>query len=256
MLSTLYIKQKYENANIAVLPSDHIISDDNKFVDTLKIANDYLEKTCKDNIITIGINPNRPETGYGYIKCLEKRKNQQVIQVERFVEKPDFDRATEYVKNGNYLWNAGMFIFNINYMLKEFENKCPNTYNKLSKLPSINSTNYALKLKEVYNECESISIDYAIMEKSNEIKVIPSDFGWDDVGTWQSLERYLNKDLNDNICKGTSVEFVESSNCIVYGLNKKIILYDVNDLFVTEGEDVIVVTTKENMNKIKMLKKD
>lgn len=256
LLSCLYINQIFGDVNIAVLPSDHIINNEDEFLKTISIANDYITDKGVNNIVTIGINPSRPETGYGYIKTDGNKEIGKITNVEKFVEKPNFEKAVEYLRNGSYLWNAGMFIFNTKFMLTELEKNCHETYEMLSELPSIDSKQYMDELKKVYPNCESISIDYAVMEKSKSIKVIPSDFGWDDVGTWQSLERYLNKDNNNNICNGSNVEFWDSKNCVAYGLSKKIVLYDVNDLFVTEGQDVIVITKKENMNDVCTLRKN
>lgn len=255
LLSSLYIKNIYPDANIVVLPSDHIIANENKFIDTLKLANDYLNNTNSESIVTIGVTPNRPETGYGYIKCLNKTNLDNVVKVEKFVEKPDFDTAKQYLNDGNYLWNAGMFIFNVNYMLKELNKNLPSEYELLSSLPNISDDSYNKRLDEKYSKCTNISIDYAVMEKSDNIYTIPSDFGWDDVGTWQSLERYCDKDLNENIGRGSEIDFVNSTNCVVYGLNKKIILLNVDNLFVTEGEDVIIITKKESIDSVKNLNK-
>lgn len=254
LLSSLYIKKIYPNANIAVLPSDHIIANEDKFIETLDLANNYLNEG-NNGIVTIGITPNRPETGYGYIKCLNTNIDNKIVKVEKFVEKPDFNTAKQYLADGSYLWNAGMFIFNVNYMLEELKENLKNEYNLLESLPDINDPEYNTQLDNKYGKCTKISIDYAIMEKSNNIYTIPSDFGWDDVGTWQSLERYCDKDLNENIGRGSEIDFVNSTNCVVYGLNKKIILLNVDNLFVTEGEDVIIITKKDSIDSVKSLNK-
>ncbi len=252
LLASMYIKQIHHDVNIAVLPSDHIMNKEEEFCNILKDANEALNKNI-NGIITIGIKPNRPETGYGYIECtdnIELINGRQVVKVNRFVEKPNLEKAQEYLDNGNYLWNAGMFIFDVNYMLKELEKNFNEGYNIISNLPSIYEQKYICVLSKEYPKCESISIDYAVMEKTNNIYVIPSDFGWDDVGTWNSLERYIGKDENCNIAKG-NIEFSNSNNCVVYGSDKKIILIDVDDIFCAEGEDTIVITKKQSVNKVK-----
>lgn len=252
LLASLYIKQKYNDVNIAVLPSDHIMNKEEEFCSILKDANQYLIDN-PNGIITIGIKPNRPETGYGYIECFQDSntiRNHKIIKVEKFVEKPNLEIAKQYLESEKYLWNAGMFIFDAEYMIKELKSKLSDTYSILARLPSIDSEEYQKILETEYLKCDAISIDYAVMEKSDDIYVIPSDFGWDDVGSWNSLERYIAKDKNDNISKG-NVEFSNSKNCIVYGDNKKIILIDIDDIFCTEGEDAIVITRKESINKVK-----
>ena len=196
LLACLYIKEIYKDATVAVVPSDHAIKNTDYLCNVIQIANSYVENENRDAIVTIGITPNRPETGYGYIKL--KDKDGQVIKVDKFVEKPNLEKAKEYLEAGEYLWNAGMFIFDINSMLKELEANYSG-YNVLKELPSIEEKDYPKKLKKLYPECESISIDYAVMEKSQSIYVVPGDFGWDDIGTWTSLERYIEKDENENI---------------------------------------------------------
>lgn len=256
LLASLYIKQIYKNVNIVVLPSDHIMKNEEEFCNILMDANQALN-TSINGIVTIGIKPNRPETGYGYIEYSEKSHNindRPIIKVNKFVEKPDIEKAQEYIDKGNYLWNAGMFIFDIDYMLEELKQNLREEYDNLKDIPSIYSQEYVNKINEQYPKCKSISIDYAIMEKSKEIYVIPSDFGWDDVGTWNSLERYIKKDSNNNIAKG-NIQFSNSQNCVVYGENKKIILIDIDDVFVTEGQDTIVISKRNSIDKVKNFRK-
>ena len=181
--------------------------------------------------------PDRPETGYGYIKF--ENTNDKVIKVEKFVEKPNLEKAKEYLADGGYLWNAGMFIFDINNMLKELKTNYSG-YNVLEKLPKLESTDYESKINELYPECESISIDYAVMEKSKNIYVIKGNFGWDDIGTWNSLERYIPKDEENNV---------------VYAGDKKVILLDAKDIFCIDTDNVLVIGNKESINKVHELRK-
>ncbi len=146
-----------------------------------------------------------------------------------------------------------MFIFNVNNMLKELENNYSG-YAVLKELPSISSAEYSKKLEEIYHDCESISIDYAVMEKSKNIYVVPGDFGWDDIGTWNSLERYIAKDENQNILNGNIVSY-DSSNNIIYAGDKKIILLDANDIFCIDTDDVLVIGKKESISKVHELRK-
>ena len=250
LLASLYINQIFEDANVAVLPSDHAIGNKEEFCNTLMLANDYVEKENKNAIVTIGITPNRPETGYGYIKF--NKCNDKVIKVERFVEKPDLENAKRYLDEGCYLWNAGMFIFNIENMLKELEQNYSG-YQVLKNLPKIEDSNYEEELKRLYPDCESISIDYAVMEKSKNIYVIPSDFGWDDIGTWMSLTRYIKADDQNNYLKGDIVSY-NSKNNIVYAGNKKVILLDIDNVFCIDADGVIVIGSRDKIKDVHELR--
>jgi len=250
LLATMYIKQIYEDAIISVLPSDHAIQNSEEFCNILNLASKYIEEENPKAIVTIGITPNRPETGYGYIKF--EKQDTKIIKVEKFVEKPNLETAKEYLSSGNYLWNAGMFIFNANLMLEELEANYTG-YNVLKELPNINANNYKNKLKEIYSNCESISIDYAVMEKSKNIYVIPGNFGWDDIGTWNSLERYIPKDQDDNILNGNIVTY-NSKNNIVYAGDKKVILLDAENVFCIDADGVLVIGNKDSINKVHELR--
>lgn len=250
LLASLYIKQIYENATIAVLPSDHAIKNGEEFCDILNTAKDYVENKNKQAIVTIGITPNRPETGYGYIKF--KKEDGEVIKVERFVEKPNIETAKEYLSQGGYLWNAGMFIFDAGNMLNELEQNY-SSYGILNNLPKIESSNYKEQLDKLYQKCESISIDYAVMEKSKNIYVIPGDFGWDDIGTWNSLERYKEKDKSDNILNG-NIKNYNSKNNIIYAGDKKVILLDAENIFCIDTDEVLVIGNKESISKVHELR--
>ena len=247
LLASLYIKQIYNNCNIAVLPSDHLIKNEEVFLNNLKMANEFVTDNA-ESIVTIGVTPDRPETGYGYIKYNRMDKN-SIVKIDRFVEKPDLEKAVQYLNSKEYLWNAGMFIFNIDYMLKELETNYNETYKLLRKLPNINDADYHVMLKELYPKCESISIDYAVMEKSKNIYVIPSDFGWDDIGTWKSLERYVQKDENNNYIRGQASTY-NSSNNILYSENKKIVVIGLNNIFCVESDDMIVIGLKDHMEEL------
>ena len=248
LLASLYIKQIYDDCNIAVLPTDQLIKNEIEFLNILKKANDFVEKN-KESIVTIGITPDRPETGYGYIKYNKIEKN-EVVKVDRFVEKPDLEKAKKYLESKEYLWNAGMFIFNVDYMLKELENNYNRTFKLLQQLPSIYDENYNKLLKEIYPESENISIDYAVMEKSKNIYVIPSNFGWDDIGTWKALERYVEKDDKDNLIKGQA-SIYNSSNNVLYSGEKKIVVIGLDNIFCIESDDMIVIGPKEKMEELK-----
>ena len=171
------------------------------------------------------------------------------MKVDKFVEKPNLEKAKEYLESNGYLWNAGIFVFNIDYMLKELSSNYSKAYILLKQLPRIDDNNYKTVLNEIYPKCESISIDYAVMEKSKNIYVIPSSFGWDDIGTWKSLERYIRKDENDNYIKG-QVSTYDSYNNILYSQNKKIIAIGVDNIYCIETDNKIVIGVKENVDEL------
>ena len=247
LLASLYIKQIYNNCNIVVLPSDHLIENEEEFLNIIKEANKFANNNL-ESIITIGIEPNRPETGYGYIKY-NKKDNRKVIKVDKFVEKPNIETAKEYLTSKEYLWNAGMFIFNVDYMLKELKKNYNSGYELLKSLPSIENEKYNEKLAEIYPKCEKISIDYAVMEKSENVYVIPSNFGWDDIGTWKSLERYIKCDETNNFIKGKAAVY-DSSNNTIYSEDKKIVFIGVNNLYCIETDNMVVVGKKDEIHKL------
>lgn len=256
LLSTIYISQIYKDTNIIVLPSDHQINNESEFLSVLSDANEYVNSN-KQSIITIGITPDRPETGYGYINFLDTISvinTHEIKKVNCFVEKPNEETAQKYIDDGHYLWNAGMFMFNSEFMESQYNQYATETYNILKALPSINSDDYYTKLEIEYPKCEAISVDFAIMEKTDKLSVIPADFGWDDIGGWKALKRYIKADENGNIIKG-NVALDNASNNIVYSTDKPIILLDAEDLFVIETEERVVVGKKESLSKVHELRK-
>lgn len=254
LLSTLYISQIYPDSNIIVLPSDAMVANE---VEQLSIFNDadkFIEG--KTGIITIGITPNRPETGYGYIQFTDKSEvsgNHEVKVVESFKEKPDIETAKDYVADGHYLWNAGMFMFGAEFMISQYQKYCKDTFDILMSLPSITSPDYMKELEEKYATCESISVDFAIMEKTDKLYVIPADFGWDDVGSWMALGRYLVRDNWGNIMKGEVIA-ENSKNNTIFTTTKPVIILDADELFVIETEERIVVGKKDSLNKVHELR--
>lgn len=255
-LSAFIIQRFYENASIIVLPSDHLIVDEDKFRETIDMGYKFIEEN-KDAIVTIGMKPNRPETGYGYIKIdsvTSTPKNYKIHRVERFVEKPDLGRAKKYINEGNYFWNSGMFIWKCSTILKLTEKHLKKTYGVLSEIAATSEEDFEVSLNEKYPEVESVSVDYALMEKAENIYVIPSDFGWDDIGSWQAVERYRLKDSNNNICVGRT-QNIDSNNNIIFSSDKRIVVIGMDNVFVVESDEAIYIGKKEKLSKIKDIKK-
>lgn len=250
LLSSLYIKNLYGESNVICVASDSYIAKEDEFIEIIKQANEFINKE-KKAIVTLGITPTRPETGYGYIKY--QKDDDIPHKVIKFVEKPNLELAIKYMESDEYLWNAGMFIFNSTSMLAELEKYLPDEYNLLKGLPKKVNEKYYKFLEENYEKCNKISIDYAVMEKSPNVYAIPSDIGWDDVGSWKSLERYTEKDDLGNVVKGDA-ELIDSHNNVIYGHGKKIVFIDTNDLFCIDSDDAIIIGKREDLNKVHLLK--
>ena len=254
-LSAFYIDKIYKDATLVVLPADHLIINEEKFRETINSGYEFIEKN-EGSIVTIGIKPDRPETGYGYIKTIKNKQSESnnIYKVEKFVEKPDEQTAKRYLDEGNYLWNGGMFIWKAINILKLTKKYLKNTFDALSEIASASDEEYERVLKEKYENVDCISIDYGIMEKVDNIYVIPGDFGWDDVGTWNSVLRYRKKDINNNICMGGKIINIDGKNNIAVSNGKLIVIAGIDNTFVVEGDEAIVITSKENMGNIKNIK--
>lgn len=250
-LGAIHIAKKYGDAIMIVLPSDHEIKKTDIFRDTLQISSDIAEKD--HNIITIGIPPTYPETGYGYIKYQATLKNGPAYKVDRFVEKPDIERAKTYVESGKYMWNAGQFIWKVSTILDDLKQYMPCTYLKLMKIKdSIDSEHYYETLNREFQSMESQSIDYGILEKDHNIFVVPGNFGWDDVGSWLALERLHHKDANGNVFNG-DVLSVNTENCIIQGYNKLIAAVGLDNIVVVDTDDALLVCDKKHTGEIKQI---
>lgn len=253
-LSAFIIRRYYKNANMIVLPSDHLIEKENEFINIIYKANVFLNAN-KEAIVTLGITPTRAETGYGYIKCgsiFKEVEGKRIIKANSFVEKPNKDKASLYIKTGKYLWNCGIFIWNIDNLINKIKLNCKKMYNLLKDIEFINCKYMEEFIKDKYKKLDSISIDYALLEKVENIYVIPSNIGWDDVGSWEAVERYGNKDIKGNISVGRA-NFLQSKNNIIYSQNNSVTLKDMEDIYVIECNGKIMIGKKENIVDIKEL---
>lgn len=251
-LSALAIKRYYKDATMAVLPSDHLISNEDKFREILLDGESYLKQNY-ESILTLGMTPNRAETGYGYIKFTENKtvvNNNEVIKVEKFVEKPDKDRAEEYLAEGSYLWNGGMFLWTVDNIINRVKEHIPNTYEALKGIEEVEEEKLQELINNNYKKTDAISVDYAILENTDEIRVIPSDIGWDDIGTWRSVERYRKKDLNNNIVN-ENVRVIESKSNMAINKEKKVVMIGVEDIMTVETDDAIFIVKKDYMDNLR-----
>ena len=254
-LSAFVIRKYYSNTNMVVLPSDHLIRDEEEFREIVKTANEFVENN-ENAIITLGIMPSRPETGYGYIKYTNEKKyigEHNIIKVDTFVEKPNKEKAQKYLEDASYLWNGGMFLWNSDNILQEIKMYCPNIYEALHEIEQVKDQNIQELIDKNYKNTEAISIDYAVLEKSKDIYVIPSDFGWDDVGSWESLDRYREKDTYGNVLVGES-RAVKAENNLVISYNNKVVVEGLNDIYVIENDGKILIGHKSNVANLKCLK--
>ena len=238
------IKREDPNANVVVTPSDAVVMNPDEFRRVISGALDFT--AGHDFIVTIGIKPNRPETGYGYVKAVAG--NQDIKAVEAFKEKPDLETAKKYLKDGNYLWNAGIFVWNLNTITNSLKAYKPNIAEDMTKMLATG------KVEEIFPQCEKISIDYAVMEPASADKKVytyPADFGWSDLGNWQSLHEKLTKDAQNNAAVG-NVHFYESTNCVVHteGL-KKVVLQGLDGYIVSEKGGQLLVCRRSEEQRIK-----
>ena len=254
-LSAFVIKKYYKDANMIVLPSDHLISDEDEFRYVIKNADEFVREN-KEAIITLGMEPSRPETGYGYIRYGKYEKeinNHKVIKVDAFVEKPNKEKAEAYIKEGNYLWNGGMFLWSADNILNQIEKYSNDTYKALKDIETVADEEIQELINNNYHKTEAISIDYAVMEKSDSIYVVPSRFGWDDVGSWEALDRYREKDDKGNVLVG-SAKVVDSHGNLVISSSHDIVVEGLKEIYVIENDGKILIGKKSNVANVKQLK--
>lgn len=250
-LGAVHIQRKYEDAIMIVLPSDHLIKYNDIFTETLANACDVAEINA--NLITIGITPNYPETGYGYIKADKNKQLKKTYSVERFVEKPDFNLAKTYVESGDYYWNSGMFIWKLSSILENMKNFMSDTYNGLLKIQAaIKTPEEENVLKNIFPEFVSDSIDYGIMEKASGIYLIPGNFGWDDVGSWLAVERVKGTDDAQNTLTGNVIA-LNTSHCTIEGKKRLIAALGLKDLIIVDTDDALLIADKNSAGDIKKI---
>lgn len=246
ILSLKFLKDKRNlklTEPVFITPSDHIILNEDKFVETVKLS---LDIASKGKIITFGIKPDTPHTGYGYIKAGKKIKD-EIYEVERFTEKPDKNKAKEYIKSGNYMWNSGMFMFSYDTITKEFKRHKPDMYVYFK-------YDYD-KLIKKFPDMESISIDYSVMEKTDKATVIKADIGWSDVGGWESFSDVVLKDENNNVKIGNIVDLNIKDSVIYSNSNRVIGLIDIDGVMVIDSDDAVLVAKKGSGEKVKEIVK-
>lgn len=251
-LASLIIKRHFNEANMIVLPADHLISDENEFREIVSDADRFINKNNKA-IVTLGMEVTRAETGYGYIKIGNEScevNNHKIIKVDNFVEKPNEEKAEEYMAAKQYLWNGGIFAWNVNSIIDNIKKYLPNTYELLQCVETIKPEILDKFIEERYKYTENISIDYALLEKSEDVYVIPSNVGWDDVGTWKSVERYREKDEDDNIIN-SNVKVIESKSNMAISNTKRVVMIGIKDIMTVETDENIFIVNKDYMDNLR-----
>lgn len=248
------IKNADADANIVVTPSDHIVTDANEFRRVVTSCLKFTGET--DSIVTLGMRPNRPETGYGYIQAdlrSSSARNKEIFRVDQFREKPDLETAEKYIKQNNYYWNAGIFVWSAATIINAFriyEPSIAKIFDSIrSKLGTPEEQDY---IDARYPECESISVDYAIMEKAEEIFVFPADFGWSDLGTWGSLLSKSHRDIYGNAVIGHGVSLYDTKNCIIHTTEtSNVVVQGLDGYIVAEKEGKLLICKLSEEQRIK-----
>ena len=248
------IKNADVNANIVVTPSDHIVTDTEEFRRVIMQGLNFTAET--DAIVTLGMRPNRPETGYGYIQAdlrSPSARNKEIFRVDQFREKPDLATAQKYIQQNNFYWNAGIFIWSATTIINAFRIYEPSLAKIFDGIRSkLGTQEEQSVIDQRYPECESISVDYAIMEKAEEIFVFPSDFGWSDLGTWGSLLMQSRRDIYGNAIIGENISLYDSKNCIIHTTdNKKTVVQGLDGYIVAEKDGKLLICKLSEEQRIK-----
>lgn len=259
--TALHINARDNDAVFAVLPSDHVILKEQEYIDRLNQAFEYAK--AHEAIVTLGIQPTRPDTGYGYIEMNKSELDAStisnpILKVTSFKEKPNKETAEDYISQGNYLWNAGMFVWSVSTILSSFEQNEP----EILKVLNEDASKYATSaeqayIDEVYPNTKSISVDYAILEKASNVYTIPADIGWSDLGTWNSLHAYIDKNENECAVIGEKTFLLDTKNTIVRSDSSKIVVIKgLEDYIVVDEPEALLIYPKSQEQEIKQVVRD
>ncbi len=244
-LAAIELIKKDPGAVMAVLPADHIIGDSRAFRSALKAAH---RAALDGHLVTFGIKPTAPETGYGYIKAKKGKTGKidgfEIRAVERFVEKPDIKRARAYLKAGGYFWNSGIFLWKAERILEEFKTHLPGIYGALNDIKN------GMSVSDAYSKMDNISIDHGVLEKSGNVVVIPANFPWSDMGSWSSFSEILDPDQGGNIIKGRVVD-IGSRNSIIFGCDRVVATIGLKDIILVDTPDATLVCPKDRAQDVK-----
>lgn len=248
------IKMTDPKANVVVSPSDHIVTNVDEFRRVITSCLKFAGET--DAVITLGMKPTRPETGYGYIQAdltSNSPRNREIYRVDQFKEKPDLETAKHYISEHNFFWNAGIFVWSVETIVNALRVYAPRINNIFERMQNVMGTSQEQEtINKVYPDCDNISIDYAVMENAEEIFVFPADFGWSDLGTWGSLLLQSQRDMYGNGLIGKNIHTFECRNCIVHtAQEKKVILQGLDGYIVAEHDDTLLICKLSEEQRIK-----
>jgi mannose-1-phosphate guanylyltransferase len=243
--------QKDPKASLIVAPADHLIMDKKGFTKVCLEALSFVNKHSA--FITLGIKPTYPNTGYGYIQHEQQSVSDNVYKVKTFTEKPNLELAKTFLASGDFLWNAGIFVWQVKNIIQAFEKYLPEMYDVFAaEKEKFNTPGEKAALEHIYPLCTNISIDFGIMEKADNVYVIPSSFGWSDLGTWNSAYENLEKDYLANAVAGDNVVVIDSTKCVVKAPNDKLLLLQgLDDFIVVDTKDVLLICKREKEQEIK-----
>lgn len=249
------IKSINPNANIVVTPSDHVITDTKTFQKAIRECLQFTSSS--DAIVTLGIKPDHPETGYGYIEAdlsYSTVINKNIFRVDNFKEKPSLEIAKEYIAQPNYFWNSGLFVWNVSTIVNAFRVYQPQISALFESIRHEYRTDKEQeRINTTYQQCPNISVDYAIMENADEIYVYPSEFGWSDLGSWSSLHKQLPKDEYNNALVGPNIKVFETSNCIIHTTSEKeVVVQGLDGYIVVEKNGTLLITKMSEEQRIKL----
>jgi mannose-1-phosphate guanylyltransferase len=250
LYAALKIQHLEPNSTLVIAPSDHLILKEDRFHEQLSIA---VNEAQKDKLLTLGIHPTRPDVGYGYIEFDSSidRSAGQVAKVIQFREKPKLDQAKEFLYAGNFYWNAGIFIWKTATILSAFKKYQLELFNLFNQI-TIGSAKETIQLAQAFSDCQDISIDYAILEKSDQISMVLTDFDWSDLGTWGSLsEKTTSNELGNSVINVDAHFFNASNNLVIASQSKKILIDGLTDYIVVDSGDKLLIIKKENEDQLK-----
>lgn len=245
------IQQRDPLANLIVAPADHLILDTKGFMKVCLEALSFVGKHSA--LITLGIQPTHPNTGYGYIQYEQHAVSDNVFQVKTFTEKPNLELAKTFLASGDFLWNAGIFVWQVKTILTAFERYLPEMYELfIAEKEHFNTPTEQQAIERIYPQCTNISIDFGIMEKATNVYVIPSSFGWSDLGTWNSAYDNLEKDYFGNAVAGENVIVIDATKCMVHAPHDKlVVLQGIDDAIIVDTNDVLLICKKDKEQDIK-----
>ncbi len=255
-----YVSKKIDSINplakVIVVPSDHLILREEKFIATINQCLEFIED--KDVLVTLGIRPLKPSTGYGYIQYDEEQKAGDFYKVKTFTEKPTLEIAKTFVKSGEFLWNSGMFVWKAKSILAAMQQLLPEVYDCFEGGEAVyNTPNEKDFIAKAYSQCTNISIDYGVMEKAKNVYTIPSDFGWSDIGTWDSLHDVFEKDYLGNAVIGKQVKIYDSSNNMIFvPSDKLVVVHGLENYCVIDTKDVLLICDKQDQEQFRQFSID